>query len=33
MKIYPEAQPVSQDLAGKVANLCQTVFDDMKTFL
>ncbi|MBR4288715.1 MAG: hypothetical protein IKT50_04685 [Clostridia bacterium] len=33
MKIYPEAQPVSLDLAGKVTNLCQTVFDDMKTFL
>ncbi len=33
MKIYSEAQPVSHDLAGKVANLCQTVFDDMKTFL
>lgn len=33
MKTYPDAQPVSRDLAGQVTNLCQTVFDDMKTFL
>lgn len=33
MKTYPEAQPVSQDLAGQVTGLCQTVFDEMKSFL
>ncbi len=33
IKIYPEAEPVSKDLAGKGATLCQAVFDDMKTFL